>query len=86
MFRNNLRLAGFITVLSAFDFIDRSYLWAKLHDLDIDSWLLIVLWSLYCNTKKGSKWIGNELLTEQIAVPNDTNVQAHLLLNFHPDH
>jgi hypothetical protein len=86
MVKNNLRLEAFMTLLSTFDFIDRNHLWATLHDLDIDPWLLMVLQSLYSNTKKGSKWIGNGLLTEQIAIPNGTNVLAHLLFNFLPDH
>lgn len=51
MVKNNLRLVAFITLLSAFDFIDRNHLWAKLHNLDIDPWFLIALQSLYCNIK-----------------------------------
>lgn len=52
MIKNNLRLVAFITLSSAFDFIDRNHLWTILHNLNIDPWLLIVLQSLYCNIKK----------------------------------
>lgn len=86
MVKNDLRLVVFITLLSALDFIDRNHLGAKLHNLEIDPWLLIVLQSLYCNIKKGSKWTGNGLFTEQITASNGTNVLAHLLFNFHPNH
>lgn len=80
MVKNNLRLLAFITLLLAFDFIDRNHLWAKLPDPNIDPWLLMVLRSLYCNTKNGSKQMGNGFLTEQITAPEGTNVLAHLLI------
>lgn len=84
MVKNNVRLVAFITLLSAFDFADRNHLWAKLHDHNIDPWLLMALQCPYCNIEKGTKWMGNGLSTEQITASNGTNVLLHLLFHRNP--
>lgn len=58
----------FIDLASAFDSVDRSHLWAKLVDMNIDKQLLFLLCELHSGISTQNRDRTSDLLTERIDI------------------